>query len=98
MPAYPTSKPKLKRILGDALAVNFKELATKSISTTAIDNVEQRLNAKIDNVQQLPQRQKSTALNSGSMPRSTTLAAKVDGQFTLLKWMIGRPSPSALPC
>src|SRR3984957_12940431 len=93
-------------VLGDALAVNFKELATKddlkgaigetdaSIVSTEqrlnakidsteqrlnakIDNLEQRLNAKIDNVEQ--------RLNA----RIDNLAAKFDGQFTLLKWMIG---------
>ena len=53
-------------VLGDALAVNFKELATKDDLTAAIGEAEQRLNAKIDN-----------------------LAAKIDGQVTLLKWMIG---------
>ena len=60
-------------VLGDALAVNFKELATKDDLTTQrtdlqndIRQTEQRLNAKIDN-----------------------LAAKFEGQFTPLKWMIG---------
>jgi hypothetical protein len=53
-------------VLGEALAINFKEVATKDDLTTAIRETEQRLNAKIDN-----------------------LAAKFDGQFTLLKWMIG---------
>ena len=41
------------------------------------DNLEQRLNAKIDNLEQ--------RLNA----KIDNLAAKFDGQFTLLKWMIG---------
>jgi hypothetical protein len=64
-------------VLSEALAVNFKELATKDALTTQIGSLrtqlqselretEQRLNAKIDN-----------------------LAAKIDGQMTLVKWMIG---------
>lgn len=64
-------------VRGDALAVNFKELATRDDLNSAIDllrtelksdfrETEQRLNAKIG-----------------------TLAARFDGQFTLMKWMIG---------
>jgi hypothetical protein len=81
--------------LSDVLAVNFKELATKSdlaqglseVRTelrTEIREAEQRLNAKID------------LLRSDMNARFDTLIAqrdgyqaKIDGQISLGKWMLG---------
>lgn len=53
-------------LLGEALAVNFEDLATKHDVKVIVGESEQRLNAKIDN-----------------------LAAKIEGQIALMKWMIG---------
>lgn len=71
-------------VLGEALAVNFKELVTKDDLAAAIDGLrsemrelEQRLNSKMDN---LEQRLNSKMDNQGT---------RFEGQFTLLKWMVG---------
>jgi hypothetical protein len=108
-------------VLSEAVAVNFKALATKDDLmaatgslrielqsdirqteqrlTAKIDNLEERLTAKIDNldarltgkIDNLEQRHaaKIDNLEHRDAAKIDTLAAKFEGQFTLLKWMIG---------
>jgi hypothetical protein len=71
-------------VLAEALAVNFKELATKEDLAqlraewkSDLRELEQRLNARIDGL---------AAKVDGQIASFT---ARFDGQITLLKWMIG---------
>jgi hypothetical protein len=77
--------------LADVLAVNFKELTTKADLAelrTELKNdlreTEQRLNAKIDLL-----RSDSNARIDALSAKMDSHQAKVDGQITLGKWMLG---------
>jgi hypothetical protein len=93
-------------VLGDALAVNFKEpvtkddlAATKDDLMTAIGSLRaelqndirqtgQRLDAKIENLEQRLDA-KIENLEQRLTAKLENHTAKIEGQITLLKWMIG---------
>jgi hypothetical protein len=79
-------------VLGEGLAVNFKELATKDELfaakgelTAEIDNLELRLNARIDNLEQ--------RLNA----KIDNLATKFECQFTLFAFSNEKATPRGQP-
>jgi hypothetical protein len=74
--------------LSEVFQSSFKELATKEDVQRASAEVRQEFNAKIDNAKQ-ELNAKIDAAKQELNAKIDTSTAKNDGQFTLLRWMLG---------